>query len=488
MNKEDQQEPEFASRIRMSSIESFHFYSSNSEWPNSVISRCHFHGSVDMELAKGAWQHILRRQKVSTWTLKDAALRPTWSVNDGKERLPELAKESFHEVMIEKWPKDESTFQLPGFNERGLPKIAARDHVGFGLWCVHSKNENRATLFFACDHSLADGVAGMAVVREWMLAYNSLCNGADIDRGLPKFDWERWKKRSRLGLLSWSFLKFIPCQAIGLFGATKFIFRKFSTIEPKENHQPVDSEPSPGIAGRTISPEILRDLNDRAERLSVSENSLLLTIALRAMKRIRELAEADDHCDWAERKWIRLVLPIGIRRIADRKLPCTNKTSLVQIERTFDQVANADGAAQSIDREVRIIMGFKLDHVFLIAIRLLSMIPPMLRFAATNQKSRGTAVFTNLGEPFRKTRACNFRDVGGLEFQDFDVCGPLRSGTPINIAWSTFKRNVGDELKTHGRVSLHFDRQLISDQLGTAIVDAFEKELRDVAQFGGSGT
>ncbi len=470
----------------MTSIEAFHLHSSSDEWPNSVAGRSHFHGTIDIALAKQAWEHCLGRQTFAAWPIINTKGRPKWSTNIDSDRLPQVAEDTFHEIVLESWPESESEFDLPNVNDRGLPLVSAIDNIGFGLWCIHSSNDQRVTIILTTDHALADGVSGMGFVRQWMTAYHNLCNKEDINRGLIKLDWTAWKKRSHLGLFSWSFLKYLPCQAIGLFGATKFVLRKFSTIEPK-NSASLPPINSPGIAGRTIEPDLIDQLNDRAERLAVSVNSLMMTIVFRAMKRIRDAIESEQGCQWKDRKWIRLVLPIGIRGIADRKLPCTNKASLVQVERTFDQVSNADAAAQSIDREVRIIMGFKLDLVFLIAIRLLSTVPSFLRFAAGNQKSRGTVVFTNLGEPFRKTRACNFREVGGLKMQEYDLCGPIRSGTPINIAWSTFKRPIGDKLCVHGRISLHFDRVIISTELASAIADALEKELREVVQFGGSG-
>ena len=478
---------DFGARQRMTSIEAFHLHSSSEQWPNCIISRNRFTGSLDIADAKRAWLHCIGRHKYSSWKV-DSRGWPAWDVNADQQRLGDVAEATFHDVVVDRLGENELELDLPGLNERGIPQVVAASEEGFGLWCVRSETDENVILIFAVDHALTDGVAGMGFVRQWMTAYHNLRTNADIDRGLTKLDWQRWKSRSKLGLLKWSFLKFLPCQAIGLFGATKFIFRKFSTIEPKKQPH-TDDMAYPGIVGQTLSNRTVGTLSDRADRLGVSTNSLLMTILFRALKRIQSLIESEDHnrCTWQERNWIRLVVPIGIRSIADRKLPLTNKTSLVQIERTFDQVANADGAAQSLDREVRIIMGFKLDIVFLIAIRLASIIPGFLRWVAANQKSRGTAVFTNLGEPFRKTRACNFRDVGELKLVDYDVCGPLRSGTPLNFAWSTFRQFDGEESKLHGRVSLHYDRKVMAEELAQSILDAFVKELEDVVQFGGSG-
>ncbi|WP_157665124.1 hypothetical protein [Mariniblastus fucicola] len=469
-------------------METFHLHSSSGPWPNCVTARVRFRGPIDVAVARQAWLHCVARQRHAVWPIESLNGWPKWSTGDAEERLGELAEASFHDVEFDRLPDREIDLELPFMNDRGLPKVEATDRAGFGLWCVRCKSNDDVTLIFAADHALADGAAAITFIRDWMLVYHNLVAENEIDRGLVKLDWQRWKSRSHLGLFRWSFLKFLPCQAIGLFGATKFIFRKFSTIEAADSTVSTSETRSPGIIGSDVSPQLLAELNDRADRLGVSTNSLLMTALFRAMKRVRSSLESgtSTRSFWSERKWIRLVLPISIRGVADRKLPCANRASLVQIERTFEQVANADAAAQTIDREVRIIMGFKLDHVFLIAIRMISVVPVALRFVARNQKSRGTAVFTNLGEPFRKTRACNFREVGNLEVKDYDLCGPVRCGTPVNFSWSTFRKRVGSEMQTHGRISLHFDRAIVDDRTADMMQQAFAKELQDVAQFGGS--
>lgn len=473
-------DPDFGSHVRLSSIEAFHLHSACEQWPNCITGRFHFTGLVDIELARQAWLHCLSRQIFTNWFVESRG-RAKWKVNKDTSHLEKLAESLFHDLTIEQWPECETQHKLPRVNSRGLPAIDAAKDAGFAMWCVRSTAADRTTVFFSADHMLGDGAGALAFAREWLIVYHNLVNGDDVNRGLVKFDWRRWKSRSKLGLFRWSFLKFLPCQAIGLFGATKFVLRKFSTIDPVgESTATYDS---PGMIGHTISPQLLNRLNDRAERLSVSPNSLLMTILFRTMKQIQTAVDAETSptSKWSDRKWLRLVLPISIRSLADRKLPCTNKASLVQVERTLEQVADADGAAQSIDREVRIIMGFKLDLVFLIAIRILSVIPALLKFVAGNQKSRGTVVFTNLGEPFRKARVCDFQTVGNMELVDYDLCGPIRCGTPINFSWLNFRRKTDDERVTHARVSLHFDRSVVPHETAQTILQAFVKELEDVS-------
>lgn len=484
----------FGERVRLKSIESFHLHSSLEAWPNCVISRYRFKGQINSEVAKQAWQHCLARQHHMTWPIEGSS-RKAWSTNPSSRRpISEVAANTFHDLVVDEWPEDETDFNLASVNERGLPRIDIESGSGFGLWCIRSESDDRSCLLFAAHHALADGLAAIGFVRQWMTAYHNLCRGEEIDRGLPTLDWQRWESRNKLGLLKWPFLKFLPCQAIGLFGASKFIFRKFSTIEATDSAPATAS--SPGITGRTFSPQIVAELKDRSQRLNVSTNSLLMTILFRTFEHVeRQMNDGEfQSCRWKSRKWIRLILPIGTRVLADRNLPCANKASIVQIERSFDQVRDADGASQSIEREIRTIIGFKLEHIFLTLMRAASLFPWLLRRISTNAKSRGTAVFTNLGEPFRKTRNCNFREIGDLERVDFDLCGPIRSGTPLNVIWSLARRTdnkpQGSERASeiHGRLSLHFDRGMFSAPEANLILNAFERELIAVTDVGGSAS
>ena len=482
----DRSNPEnakLASRVRLKSIEAFHLFSSTDQFPNSVTSRLHFQGQLNVKHARNAWSLCMRRHVFSTWPIETSG-RPNWKTSEPFEE--EILQSTFRELELTSWPESELEFALPNVSKGGLFEVDARRGPGLGMWCVRDVSRQRTTIFVAASHALTDGAAAINVLREWMQIYHNLENQIEISKGLVKLDWHRWNQRSRLGLLDWSFLKFLPMQAIGLFGASKFILRKFSTIEANDGSEPSTDQSfsSPGIVGRTVNAQTVSDINDRADRLDVSENSLLMTIAFRALAKLARDIPSSDQCRWMERKWIRFVLPISIRNLADRNLPSANRASIVQIERTKAQLSNADAASQSIDREIKIIMGFRLQFVFLIAIRLISFSTTLLRWVASNAKSRGTAVFTNLSEPFRKTRSCDFREVGGLKLVEYDLVGPIREGTPINIAWSKSRNLEGPEVS--GRISIHFDQRIISKECAIRLLNIVDAEMIDIAQFGGS--
>jgi NRPS condensation-like uncharacterized protein len=454
----------------MTSIEAFHLYSSTDQWPNVITSRHRFSGPFHESNARAAWEHCVSRQKFAAWKFKSNQRRPGWDTSD-ELRTPfsELAESSFHLQSLSQLPESELDLNLEGFSERGIANLDLEEGA-FGIWCVTSPKET--LIIFAVHHALADGPGGIVFIRDWFTAYHNLCHGRDVSVGLGKLDWQRWKNRNRLGLLTLSFLKRLPFQWIAVFGATKFLFRKFKTLHGSTPKPVPTIHASPGVAGRWVDANTVERLNDHAQRVGISSNSLLMTMAFRAIDKV---AESDGQ------RWLRIVLPINIREYADRRLPVANRASLVQIDRTKEQVADLSSGAFSIDREVRIIIGCKLDRAFLIAIRLLSASHWLMKRSALKAMSRGTIVFTNLSEPFRKCRACDFSNVGQMKLQDFDMCGPVRSGTPINFAWQLHRASDADDKRPRGRITVHFDRNVISPSDANGFLDAFEKEFDSLA-------
>ena len=172
----------------------------------------------------------------------------------------------------------------------------------------------------------------------------------------------------------------------------------------------------------------------------------------------------------------RILLPISIRNAADRAAVAANRTAIVQIDRQ----PPANGAdlipfCQSIDYEINFIRKWQLEKMFLLAIRLASLSNSWLAKTANNPVSRGAAVFTHLGRPFKRAMIhLNRLSKSSENLQlaqpiDFDLAGPVRSGTPINISFARFDHRL--------KVSLHYDSRVIStteaDRLLETIVDLF---------------
>jgi hypothetical protein len=462
----------FHGLVPLTSVEQFHLYDSDHDFPNAITGRFHFRGTIDRALAQRAWEIMLRRQRIGMWPIRKVfrgmAFQPDLADAESEQAIVES---TFHWQEVDSWPKAEADLRLNQANSAGIPFLDM-EVAGYGIWCLAGKE--KATLVLSVHHAYTDGPGGVIIIRDWLTIYHNLVLGRPATKGLGRLDFKKWRTRNRLGLSSWNYLKKLPLQPIAIFGAAKFVMRKFCYFGPN-----VDSDDSelrsttdsnygfPGVVGRWIESKDLKKIDRRAEDYGVRPNSLLMLRLIRTVgswKSLLENSGLTNVNDSFHSKWVRVILPISIRRLADRHLPAANKATIVQIDRTVEETENERQACRMLDREIKIIVGFSLEKIFLIVIRLLSISPWLLKRLAKNRAPRGTVIFTNLGAPLRKTRACDFSTIGNLELVDFDLLGPIRPGTPLNVA---FQRH-----EDRARITLHYDRRVFSSEIAEKFVES----------------
>lgn len=442
------------SPVALNSIESFHADAGTAAHPNVMVGRVSYDGFVDVDLARQAWYFCLSRQQFALW--KAVCENGRWSLRDinGPEEVEALLDASFQVVDVDRWEEDPLERKVPCINEIGVPDFHIGTGAPYGLYCIRSQKDNKTEVFLTAQHALADGLASISFVRQWMQCYDNLVGGRPLEKGLPTLDFERWLNRDHLGLLSWKYLKLIPVQVVGLFGATKFVFRKFC-IFGRTKIEPRGIAVSPGVIGKCIEADEYQRLKNLARDNDVSENSVVIAILFRML----ESARTSDRFSVNDAKWLRLILPMNVREYADRRIPSANRTSIVQLDRRDCISCEFLDLAKTVNHEVEVIANWKLDRVFLIALRVASLSKSWLKRIASNQKSRGSAVFANLAEPFKSSRHCDFVRVGNLVRTSFDLSGPIRAGTPLNFSWQRFRTSDGQIV---GRVTLHFDQAVVS--------------------------
>ena len=310
-------------------------------------------------------------------------------------------------------------------------------------------------MWFWAHHVLCDGAAAVIFINNWLQVYRNLIANQEFGQRISRIDVSLLEKRNSLGIKSWKFIKQVPFQVFGLFGAVKFIFRDTTTtFDTSESESPPQQRNLPAILSIWINETEVRRLLSESARLKVSLNSILLGDLFRAFHQWRKC-----RCnDAKESDWLRIILPMNLREFADRGLPMANRTSLVQIDRRELSSVARDDLSRSIDREVKLIRRWRLDRMFLIFVRILSLFELNLRKAAANPKSRGIAVFTNLGRPIKNIPGPSSEpDLPALSrLLEFDFVGPIRLGTPFNFAVGRFRQGL--------RITLHYDSHIFSPE------------------------
>ena len=454
--------------LLMSSIEKFHWYDSLPNYPNFIFGRLEFTKRIDPSLAETAWKLALDRQPLAGVQPVKIKRRWYWKPSvDDKVVGNGSAKGSFNyqesASSPDPWCFEECESQLTISSHLEIRVSGAEaspsDTCGAPAGCLTS-------VYFAVHHAISDGAGAILVVNEWLAIYSNLEAGRAATAGLQRLEPERLRGRNHLGILRWSYLKHLFKQPVALFGATKFLFRNSVDLSAQKDAAEGMARLYPAIVGRWVDADAVRGLNRESCRLGVTLNSIMLGRLFESLTKF--LARDGVSC---RRDWVRVILPISIRGMSDRRMPATNRTTIVQLDRRLDEKALSDDFYSNLDREIRIIRGWQLDKIFLICIRLLSIVDPVLRHIVGSRKSRGTVVFTNLGEPFRKLiRSQSHRaEFSGSAMHQFDLVGPVREGTPLNYTVARHGERI--------RVSLHYDAGVFSSNRAGDLLDSYVSEL-----------
>lgn len=481
----------------MTSIEKFHWFDDSPALRNVNFFRLRIATKVDADLAKQAWQFTVQRQPFADVEPKKVKGRWCWvagprAVGDANRSFETWNGTRFEYVEHPDKPADWK------FDEHRI-RSATGSYLGVFVWPVSTDSQTdvnetefevesstadsesgfQTELMFFVHHAIGDGAAAVQVVNEWLLIYANLCAGRPAETGIHRLDKSLFRKRNAIGIMKWGYLKHLPHQSIALFGAAKFTFRK--TVElipatPREQVENTAAESSvaesgyPSIVGQWISAEQREKMNLEAKTHNVMLNSVLLGQLYLSLAQWRD--ERGGHSDT---DWMRIILPMSIRNVSDRRLPAANRATIVQIDRCGREMSDVGKFYYSLDREIRIIRGWQLEKIFLVAMRGLSMFETFLKNAASSEKSRGMAVFTNLGEPLRKSERASSREPDSSSFlrpYDFDPVGPVRTGTPANFTVSRYADRF--------RVSLHYDSQVLTREDAIGLLQVYIDRLNSI--------
>lgn len=454
---ENQTATEFNSlrRHRLNSIEQFHYFDSQPQFPNLIAARLSFDSDINESRAREAWQIIGQRQPLFNSTVVPRNGRLIWEKQPDSES--DKSSNKSNNVIFEELETAPQSW--PIFN-----RFSRFDCLGPFLlvrrWPTSGQNKHTEAWFIS-HHAVCDGAAAVAGINEWLMVYENLSNGVDPCQNLPRLSLHRFQQRNCLGLNRWKFLKNLPFQAIGMYGAAKFLFRRHAVLKAQSfQANGFDSSASerpdfPAIIGDWLPPETCRRLESASQQFAVSLNTCLLGVLFGTLERWHDSIGLPTK----RAAWLRIILPMNLRELAHRRLPAANRTSLVQIDRRgVPEIGSPSSAAflKSLQREISIIQRWQLDRMFLIAIRGLSVFPGLLRRVAQNQKPRGIAVFTNLGQPLRwhEKRLARNQETTALIPTEIDFCGPLRPGTSLNFSLARYQNRL--------RISLHFEPSVVS--------------------------
>lgn len=472
----------------LTSIERFHLLSGTPAHPNLLFCRITLAGTLQRKLLEEAMEHVGNRHHILNRRLSESNQKPAWITESACQTSPltwmqspdgrALDSSSFMPTALDLETKLDLT-STPGTHVWYWPPVSTASQSN-SQETDHARVALTSTLFLAIHHSVTDGLGGIRIINELLIAYGNLVAGRAWDDGLRQLDPARLSQRHRLGLGRRSYWKHLWKQPIALVGMGKFLFRRFHVIGGTHNNassapnNAFDSQQTQGLIGRWISEDLSAQVDRMAAEESISANSIAMASVFYALP-----VWSGQQNDGPVEKWFRMVLPISIASKDDFRSPITNRATIVQVDRCEDQMRDVDSFLHYLDREVKIIVGWQFDKLFLLIVRMMSVSGWWLRRSAANPRARGTIVFTNLGQTFRSaskrvkklSRAAALSDHSP-EIVEFDWAGPIRSEMPLNF---TIQRH-----QQRYRISARFDGRLLTTAQASSFLKQVESELKKI--------
>jgi hypothetical protein len=445
--------------LYLTSIEKYYLNDDRPAFPNNFFCWLRFRGELDHDAAQTALEQTVERHPLSSVTAQqDQHGRLRWIETRGKLEFETVDR------------SDEST-------RLKLDRINPLNDNSMRLWKI--RTPIGWEIVFQGHHAAVDGLGGLQLVADWMVAYSKLLSASSKAK-LHRLDPALIPNRNRLGLLSRDFVSKFYCQPLALFGAGRFLRRKVAPLVPDSASLAGDHasksdelcEGYPRFKSRTLTRSTYTDLQTAASQVNSTVHSLLMRDLFLAIHSWRKTL---GYHRVGER--LRLMIPMSIRTMADRRLPAANRATLVQIDRRDQGFDDPEYLLEMINQELDFIRRNKLEKTFLIVVRCLSAFPSLVRRLAMSKKCRATSALTNLGAPFERLNLPREREkikIGNLVLEDFDLIVPLRLHTPAVFAVA---RYAGELI-----ITMQFDPRLVADEKAESLIESFFTRLMDSAK------
>jgi hypothetical protein len=333
-------------------------------------------------------------------------------------------------------------------------------------------------------HVACDGLGAIAFLADLLELLDAQTTGRQPS--LEPLQPQRLHYRGRYGLDGRRLLASLPAQARGLEGVWKFVRHRPARLAGSAAVCDAIPRPAPLAAcTATFTAHEAAMLRRAAGRQGVSVNELAAATLFTALCDAVPRAAIDG-----PRRVIRLSIPVNLRQLADRRTPAANVVSMVFLDRSAAEIADAPRLVASIHEEMQLIKRLGLGLTFIFTLAAASVTSGGVAKLVRNRSTAATALFTNLGRVLRRPQRLASR-AGGRRHDDcvrvgqsrlvaIEVLAPLRRGTAVAVAAVEYAGTLA--------FTLRYDPLAVSASTATRIRDEFVSHLhRQLATVATSG-
>lgn len=337
--------------------------------------------------------------------------------------------------------------------------IDLQREASFRLWC--RVGEGRTELTLQAHHACCDGLGALQFLFDMFARYHRAVLSSSGTEA-PPADWVRAIDPALLATRD--DIRFTPPEKVSAWQAlrgisveaSKLLLRSPQVFAGKNAAAPTATESStldlPRLHGLHLSPEVSEAYRDAAKARSVMVNDLFL----RDM--FVSLAEWAEHCGrpYAPQHWLRLTMPMNLRKREQGKMSAANVISYAFITRRVAETKQPDALLQSIHTETEAIKYWRIGGMFLAGVSVLDkvrLLKPLLRAPLCFS----SMVVSNLGD-IRHSATARFPLVegqmamGDLVLENYCAAPPPRSKTQGALVVSRYAGRFSLGLQTNRQI------------------------------------
>jgi hypothetical protein len=179
-------------------------------------------------------------------------------------------------------------------------------------------------------------------------------------------------------------------------------------------------------------------------------NNLLIRDLLLAIGDFRTAERGGD-----ARQWLRLSIPMNLRRPNGANFSAANIVSMVFVDRQTKDLSDSHAVLKGVHRQMQQIKDLELGLTFPLSLRIAKWLPggrTRIRRMSNDSRCRCTAVLSNLMRPLSEValpRRNSKIVVGDCVLDEFEFLPPVRQGTQASFGAATYAERLN--------ITLHYD-------------------------------
>ena len=429
--------------LRLTAFEELFYYDDRPEYPAVFFCKVLFSESFDETIAQQAVQQACRRHPLVRTRIKCDSRQRLWWHPEGKNPTIQFVSGQWSDHAIE-------------FGAIDLTRESP-----LRIW--HFEQAGQSELVFQLHHAAFDGVGGLQILRDWLAIYQAMANGAPTCEHLPRLEAKHLLKRCRVHSTWRERLRVLGKQWLSLRGGIHFHSRQVIPLHQEESlvNDHGETKPYPTALSAKLDRETVSRLRRFACEQELTVNSLLTSELLLAIDHWQK-----ENQDRPEGTHFRLAIPINERTIHHRRLPASNHCTIINVDRTPEQLTNQKQLRAGIQRQMSLIKEWKLSLNFWRFLNLFRYLPGGLKKQAKKQACRATCALTNLGDLTQRTRhsrRLSKSEKPALAICNFELLAPIRHGTPVAFSVFYFQEELCFSLQYDSRVLRQAEAQQLLD-------------------------